>query len=140
MEFSLKVGDIMATSIQFMRGLKAKVDAANIKDGQPALVRRGTASPLLYVGSGSGVGKAVQLAPDVDIYGNTSMVPPETGTFDVGSASKRIRYGYFNSVNASGTITGGSITVADYIVPARDKPISMVDNIYKSFERHNCFV
>lgn len=60
----------MATSIQFMRGLKAKVDAANIKDGQPALVRRSGASPLLYVGTGAGAGTAKQLAPDVDVYGN----------------------------------------------------------------------
>lgn len=63
----------MASSIQFMRGLQAKVNAANIKDGQPALVRRSGKTPLLFVGNGSGVGKAVQLAPDADMYKDTGV-------------------------------------------------------------------
>lgn len=67
----------MASSIQFMRGLQAKVNAANIKDGQPALVRRSGKTPLLFVGNGSGVGKAVQLAPDIDMYGNLGVTSGE---------------------------------------------------------------
>ena len=70
-------GSEMASSIQFMRGLQAKVNAANIKDGQPALVRRSGKTPLLFVGNGSGVGKAVQLAPDIDMYGNLGVTSPE---------------------------------------------------------------
>lgn len=64
----------MASSIQFMRGLQTKVNAANIKDGQPALVRRSGKTPLLFVGNGSGVGKAVQLAPDADMYKDTGVI------------------------------------------------------------------
>ena len=73
-------------AIRFLRGLQTKIDAASILDGQPAVVRRENKSPLLYIGIDGRAGTAKQIAPDVDVYGNTGITSTSPFSFNMGTA------------------------------------------------------
>lgn len=73
-------------AIRFLRGLQTKIDAASILDGQPAVVRRENKSPLLYIGIDGQAGTAKQIAPDVDVYGNTGITSTSPFSFNMGMA------------------------------------------------------
>ena len=96
-------------AIRFLRGLQTKIDAASILDGQPAVVRRENKSPLLYIGIDGQAGTAKQIAPDVDVYGNTGITSTSPFSFNMGMAQFK-----------SGTDTSLNIDSVNHVVTPGD--------------------